>query len=166
MSNRLAIGLQRLTDIDLDAANAVIEAAIMTWTLPQRVKRLSLPSYRYTPHDLAHLRLIGAKDPDGTLVGVAAWEPASPEETPPGTRGLLLHGIYVAPERHGEGIGSRLLDAALRAARETGADGLLVKASPDAQGFFRARGLRRLTRGHPARDYPHRYWMDVADGEG
>ncbi len=30
---------------DLEAINRVIEVAVMTWDLPDRVKRLSLPAY-------------------------------------------------------------------------------------------------------------------------
>jgi GNAT superfamily N-acetyltransferase len=153
-----AIRLRPLTAGDLEPANAVIEAAIMSWGLPDRVKRLSLPSYRYEPHDLDHLTLKGAEDSAGSLVGVAAWEPANRAETPNDRRGLLLHGIYVIPTLHRGGVGSRLLDAALRAARAGGFDGLLVKATRGAQGFFRAKGLSPLPVENAARDYPYRFW--------
>ncbi len=42
------------TKIVLDAINHVIEAAVMIWDLPERVKRLSLSSYYYTEQDLNH----------------------------------------------------------------------------------------------------------------
>jgi hypothetical protein len=82
---------------DLPAINGVIERAIATWQLPERVKRLSLPSYRYHMHDLVHLHLVVAEDDDHVLVGVAAWEPANPRDLPAGKNGLLLHGLYVDP---------------------------------------------------------------------
>jgi GNAT superfamily N-acetyltransferase len=147
--------------VDLDAANAVIEAAIMTWHLPDRVKRLSLPSYRYDAHDLEHLKLMGAVDEADAIVGVASWEPASVADTPSGANGLLLHGIYVIPTLHKSGIGSRLLDAAIKAAHQGGFDGLLVKANPDAQGFFSAKGLQPLSTQDAGRDYPYRFWRDL-----
>lgn len=150
--------LRPATQADLDAVNAVIERAVMAWKLPERVKRLTLPSYRYSPHDLEHLQVVVAEDSAGTVLGVAAWEPAAARDLPPGKTGLLLHGLYVDPAQQRAGVGSRLLDAALAAAREQGFDGLLVKARPEAEGFFLARGLVPLPVAEAERDYPHRFW--------
>lgn len=155
------IKLRPLASVDLDSANAVVEAAIMTWDLPERVKRLSLASYRYDAHDLEHLTLTGAVNAGDAIVGVAAWEPANVDDTPDGANGLLLHGIYVVPTRYHTGIGSRLIGAAMRAARQGGFDGMLVKANPDAQGFFLANGLRQLATEDARRDYPYRFWRDL-----
>ena len=157
-----AIRLRPLTAADIEPANAVIEAAIMTWELPDRVKRLSLPSYRYEAHDLDHLTLTGAEDSAGALVGVAAWEPANRSDTPNGRKGLLLHGIYVSPALHRCGVGSLLLDAAMQAARVGGFDGLLIKATRVAQGFFHAKGMSPLPVENTGRDYPYRFWKAVA----
>jgi len=157
----IAIRLRPATPGDLDAVNAVVECAVMTWNLPERVKRLTLPSYRYSEHDLEHLQVVLAEDADRAALGVAAWEPASPRDLPVGKTGLLLHGLYVDPGRQRRGVGSRLLEAAVTAAREQGVDGLLVKARPEAEGFFRARGLKPLPVVDPDRDYPHRFWKAV-----
>jgi hypothetical protein len=73
---------------DLPEINGVVGRAIATWQLPERVKRLSLPSYRYHVHDLIHLHLVVAEDDEHALVGVAAWEPANPRDLPAGKRGL------------------------------------------------------------------------------
>ncbi len=154
--------LRPATPADLDAVNAVIERAVMTWNLPERVKRLTLPSYRYHPHDLDHLHIVVAEDAGRALLGVAAWEPASARDLPAGKTGLLLHGLYVDPDRQRAGVGSRLLDAAVNAAREQGFDGLLVKAQPAAEVFFLARGLERVPAVDLARDYPHRLWKAVS----
>jgi len=151
--------LRQAHEPDLPAVNGVIERAIATWQLPERVKRLSLPSYRYHAHDLAHLHLVVAEDDEHTLVGVAAWEPANPRDLPAGKRGLLLHGLYVDPAHQHRGGGSQLLDAAAAAARAQGFDGVLVKAQANANGFFEARGLQQLPVEDPARHYPHRFWL-------
>lgn len=155
------IWLRPAVSADLDAINAVIERAVMTWNLPERVKRLTLPSYRYQPHDLEHLHIVVAEDADRTLLGVAAWEPANARDLPAGKTGLLLHGLYVDPDRQRAGVGTCLLDAAVRAAREQGFDGLLVKARPEAEGFFLTRGLTPLPVIDAERDYPHRFWKPV-----
>ena len=63
---RMAMG------VDLDPVNAVIERAVMTWKLPERVKRLAMPSYRYTGYDLKCLHIVVAVDSAIGIVGVAS----------------------------------------------------------------------------------------------
>lgn len=151
-----AVTLRAATVADLPAVNAIVERAVMTWQLAERVKRLSLPSYRYHAHDFGHMRLVVAEGSGGDVIGVAAWDEADARDTPAGQRGLLLHGLYVDPAQQREGVGTRLLEAAVDAARACGHDGLLVRAQADAKGFFVARGLAALPVADPARDYPHR----------
>ncbi|KPJ92959.1 MAG: hypothetical protein AMJ55_08965 [Gammaproteobacteria bacterium SG8_15] len=153
------IALRKANTTDLAAINEIIDAAIMTWDLPERVKRLSLPSYHYTQHDLETLELIVAeKGAQQKIVGVAAWEPANTKDVPQGQRALFLHGIYVAPEQFHQGIGNQLLQAAELTALDRGFAGLLVKAQADAAGFFLAQGMQPLGIENEKRDYPHRYW--------
>ena len=163
---RTAVHVRPATVDDLPAANAIIERAVMTWQLAERVKRLSLPSYRYHAHDFVHLQLVVAVDAHGTMLGVAAWDDADARDTPAGQRGLLLHGLYVDPAHQRAGVGARLLDAAAGAARTGGYDGVLVKAQADANGFFAARGLTRLEVVDALRDYPHRFWLACAAPAG
>jgi GNAT superfamily N-acetyltransferase len=144
---------------DLDVVNGVIERAVMSWNLAERVKRLSLPMYRYDPVDLGALDMLVAEDPQsGTIIGVAAWEAADAADGPEGTAAVMLHGIYVEPARHGRGVGSRLLEAVEAAARTEEYGGILVKAQRDAEGFFLARGFEPLPVVDAERHYPHRLW--------
>lgn len=150
--------LRPATPADLPAINRIIERAIDAWPVPGRVKRISLPLYCYRGADFEYQDLVVAEDGD-TLLGIAAWEDATPGDLPHGYRGLLLHGIYVDPATQGRGIGSALLEAARKAAARRELDGVLVKAQPSAIPFFEARGLERLAMTQPQRDYPHRYWL-------
>jgi len=153
--------LRPAIDADLGTVNAVIERAVMAWKLPERVKRLAMPSYFYTGYDLKYQQVVVAADSADGVVGVAAWEPAIERDCPQGRRGLQLHGLYVTPDRQRHGIGARLLSAVAMAARAQGCDGVLVKAQADAERFFGSQGLRKLPVLQPGRDYPHRYWLDV-----
>lgn len=153
-----AIHLRAGSAGDLAAVNAVIEQAIRGWNLPDRVLRLSLPSYRYSEHDLEFLELIVAVDAAGAIVGVAGFEPADPADCPARARALLLHGLYVRPELQRAGIGRRLLDAVAATACERGYDALLIKAQADSAGFFAAQGCETLVVSDGARDYPYRFW--------
>ena len=150
--------LRDATEADLPELNQVIAHAVMTWDLPERVKRLSLSSYQYNAIDLKHLHCVIAVSND-TILGVAAWEMDAVSVQ--GKQGLLLHGLYVEPSAHGKGIGTRLLEAARNAAATTGYDGVLVKAQADAIGFFQSRGMQALDVDDHSRDYEHRYWLPV-----
>jgi GNAT superfamily N-acetyltransferase len=146
---------------DLDAVNAVIERAVSTWDLPGRVKRLSMPLYRYDAHDLDALDAVVIESPGQGIVAVATWEPAEPGDTPDGSSGLLLHGLYVDPPFARQGLGTGLLQAAEDAARARGVDGVLVKAQRDAEAFFLSRGFTPLPVQDPDRHYPHRLWKTL-----
>jgi GNAT superfamily N-acetyltransferase len=155
--------LRPAIDADLGTVNAVVERAVMNWKLPERVKRLAMPSYFYTAYDLNCQQVVVAEDSAIGVVGLAAWEPAVARDCPQGHRWLQLHGIYVKPDQQRHGIGSRLLSAVAMAARAQGCDGVLVKAQVDAEGFFGSQGLQKLPVLQPDRDYPHRYSLDLAD---
>ena len=146
---------------DLESINRVIEAAVMGWQLPERVKRLSLPSYRYTGMDLNHLETVVAEDNKQNIIGIAAWERADAKDTPAGRTALLLHGIYVAPSHHRQGVGRRLLRVAEQAVRKYRYSGLVVKAQADASEFFLAQGMSKLQVKDPQCNYANRFWRSV-----
>lgn len=154
------ITLRPGTPGDLNAINGIITRAIATWNMSERVKRLSQPSYHYQPEDLDYLEFLMAIDGDRP-VAVAAWEPAETKHLPAGKQGLLLHGLYVDPDVTRSGIGGRLLNACREAARGQGFDGVLVKATRDAVGFFERSGLTRLPVTRQGRDYDLRYWLAI-----
>ncbi len=143
---------------ELRRINEIIAAAMDTWRLSERVKRISLPLYRYQADDLEHLQIIVAATEAGDIVGVAAIEAADPGECPAGQSGALLHGLYIDPRRHRSGLGTRLLQRMETIAVAQGFDGLLVKAQREATAFFEARGFTRLPIEDHSRDYPYRYW--------
>jgi N-acetylglutamate synthase-like GNAT family acetyltransferase len=144
---------------DLIALNRVVEAAVMSWYLPERVKRLALPSYRYNEMDLNYYSLAVIEE-DEKIVAIAAWDrEAHPGKQ--GSKGLLLHGIYVHPGHQRRGIGSRLFTEAENAARDLELDGVLVKAQNDAVEFFLAQGMQKLQAEDQQRDYENRYWKKL-----
>ena len=100
--------LRPATADDLAEINHVIDAAVMSWNLPERVKRLSLPSYHYSVTDLDHLAIRVAETGD-EIAGVSATEPAEAGVGPEDSRTMLLHGLYVFPACSRQGIGITLL---------------------------------------------------------
>jgi GNAT superfamily N-acetyltransferase len=160
----------RATDIDirpagqadLEAINRVIEAALMTWDLPDRVKRLSLPVYRYDSVDLDHLHIMLAEDGRQNIIGIAAWEQADAKELPAGSKALSLHGIYVDPSHHQQGIGSKLFRVVEAAVCKRGFDGLLLKAQQGANGFFISQEMQRLHVKDALHQYANCFWKSAA----
>ena len=152
--------IRRATEIDLTKLNQVIEAAIMSQQLPERVKRLSLPSYRYTETDLAHYEISVAEE-NGHIIGVAAWEEIEGTDTTGGKTGILLHGIYVHPDFQHQGIGSQLFHAAEVAVRHKNRNGILVKAQKDSVNFFIKVGMHEIKINDLNKDYANRLWKDI-----
>lgn len=139
--------------------NHVIEQAVMTWDLPERVKQLSLSSYYYHEHDLEHFHIIVAET-GADIVGVAAWE-RQPITIQGNRQALLLHGIFVAAPRQNRSIGTQLFRLAVEAAKTAGCDGLLVRAQKDAEGFFYKMGMKKLDVEDERSDYAHRFWKPL-----
>jgi predicted N-acetyltransferase YhbS len=142
---------------DLDQINAVIESAVMTWNLPERVKRLSLSTYFYNEIDLQHFTIHVALEGD-TIIGLVACD-TTPHTVSDSKQALLIHGLYVSPEHHHKGVGTLLFQSALQLARQQQLDGLTVKAQADAKGFFEAQGMHKLEVEDTKKDYELRYWL-------
>lgn len=145
---------------DLVTINQLIAAAVMTWDLPERVKRLSLPSYFYNEVDLKHFEIIVAVQ-NKIIVGVAACEEVNPEELPANKTGLLLHGLYIDTDSQKQSIGTQLLIEIEKITKDKGLDGLLVKAQKDAIPFFIKQGMQPLKITNPDKNYEKRFWKIV-----
>lgn len=146
---------------DLNELNRVVEQAIMSWRLPERVKRLALPSYRYSELDMQHMEILVAVEPNKALIGLAAWELSDKQDDLDEGPAILLHGIYVLPKYQRHGIGSHLLGMVEETARSAGLSGILVKVQSDAVGFFRAKGYSQLPTHHLTTEFPNRYWKSI-----
>lgn len=142
---------------DLDAINQIIEAAILTWELPERVIRLTLPTYIYSEMDLQHMSIVVACQKE-TIVGVAAWEPADPIDAPKNTRALMLHGIYVNPALHRQGIGAVLFQAAEQSTKKQRLNGIVVKAQKGSEAFYQSQGMHNLKVEDKKREFENRFW--------
>lgn len=142
---------------DLDKINQVIEAAIMKWDLPERVKRLSLPSYFYNAQDIKHLEIIVAKQA-AEIIAVAGWELADIKNTPSHQAALLLHGLYVHPLEQNQGIAKKLIQAATHAAYSQHLSGILVKAHKDAVNFFINQQFKKINSKTSVNQYENLLW--------
>jgi N-acetylglutamate synthase-like GNAT family acetyltransferase len=152
------IALRRARASDLQSVNNLIAAAIDTWSLADRVKRISLPLYRYHEDDLRDMQLVVAHSSDDEIFGIAALEQAYANDLFDGLQASVLHGIYVAPNLHRNGVGSALLEKIENMASSNHTEVLLVKARPEAISFFSSHGYGRLPTRDRRRDYPYQLY--------
>jgi GNAT superfamily N-acetyltransferase len=57
---------------------------------------------------------------------------------------IVLEHLWVLPERMGSGVGRALFEHALERAAPLGAETLGIEADPNAEGFYRRMGARRV----------------------
>jgi GNAT superfamily N-acetyltransferase len=152
--------LRGATVEDLPAINTVVTSAVRTWALPERVLRLALTSLLYRESDFTHMAAVVAEDRT-EAVAAATWETAASVDTPGGGAALLIHGIYVVPERQRAGLGRRLVEHADKMAGLLMLDGLAVKVWRDSEAFFSALGF--VPFGDIDNDalYPRRMWRPL-----
>jgi len=140
---------------DLDVINQIITTAVMSWTLPERVKRLSLTSYHYKDVDLQFLQIyvVSMKN---TPIAVLALDNELIQLSN-NRNALLIHGLYVDTYQQGRGIGRYLITFSEQQAKLKNANALLVKAQKDAESFFLRMGMQKLQVEDESRDYQARY---------
>ncbi|MGB0866667.1 MAG: GNAT family N-acetyltransferase [Granulosicoccaceae bacterium] len=162
MAVKTKVVLRPATAEDLLFINGIVEAAVMSWALPERVKRLSMPSYRYEKSVFESVDMQLAIDPDGDIVGLVASCAPMEEQVLPDRKALLLHGIFVDATNHREGIGTELVKSVQALAAQNEYEGVLVNAQPDALAFFQALGFEQLPVVDEENDYKHRYWQAIS----
>ena len=117
--------------------------------------------FRLLDGRLADFSLLYGTSDGGT--NVAAWEQADAKKLPAGSKALSLHGIYVDPSCHRQGIGSKLFRVVEEVVCKYGFDGLMLKAQQGASGFFLSQGMQRLHVNDPLHQYTNRFWKSAAD---
>lgn len=155
------IDLQEISASDLETANAIVTAAIETWDMPPRLRRLVAGTHQYEAGDFQTMRLFLLQMETGETAGLLAVEDYPGAEADCSGRVLLLHGLYVHPDHQRQGIGRAAVAAAKQLASENGFAGILIKAHASANAFFESLGLSRLPVRDETADYPHRFWWPV-----
>ena len=136
---------------DLQAINNVIAAAVMSWPLADRVKRLSVNVLAYDETDFNHYDMHVAVI-NNDIVGVIAWDPSHPDN--------LLHGIYITPSAQSHGLGQQLLLHVFNLARGLGKESVVIKAERISCSYFEHLGLEKVT-SERLNNYPYLYRKDL-----
>ena len=147
---------------DLEGINQVITDAVMIWPIAERAKRLIIPALCYSENDFGYFKILVWINRQ-QIIGIAAWDSDRPIETEKGYA-RLLHGLYVAPDFQGQGIGQALMAQVKQRVSVlcsgSALDGLLVKAERVFISFFEHCGLERI---FPVliEDYPYQFWQPL-----
>lgn len=134
----VVMNLQAAGEKDLEELNAVISDAIMQWDLPERVKRLSLPSFHYDVLDLQHMDIQIVRNSQQAIVGVIATETTDLLDT------ILLHGVFVSTKVQRKGVGKFLLKTVEQQLLSLKVKNLLVKPQKGALNFFHKMGFESI----------------------
>lgn len=132
------------------------DAAVEVWRVSNTARRRGRPvpaehEERVRGHGGRPDLFLIVADDSGVVVGMAMGMQARADDGagPPVPRLCHISMVFVAPDRWGEGIGGRLVDAVLGAARPRGYDRAQLWTHADnsrAQRLYEARGFQRSGR--------------------
>ena len=152
------VDINRLDLERLDTVNRVVEKAVGTWSLAERVRRLVLPSLLYHEIDLQHMRFLVLDDEEGEAAAVAVWEEASFEGENQSARSVQLHGLYVLPRWQRQGLGSSLLEFVSLWTGRRDIAGITARAWRESEPFFRLNGFEPLNQQSSSEDTSTVLW--------
>jgi len=155
------ISVHEATASDLHTVNGIITESIVSWGLPDRVRRLATPSLTYNESDLKHMSVIFLINADGSGIAMAAWEEASGLDVPENTKEFLIHGLYVVPACQQRGLGTRLIELVANRISHRKSGGMTVRAWRDSVAFFLSRGFAPIKPDSSTDTYPQRLWRSL-----
>ncbi|MCT9810833.1 N-acetyltransferase [Acidovorax sp. Be4] len=149
------VEIRNETAADVEAIDAVTTAAFLTAPHSDHTEQFIVKALRKA----GKLAVSLVAEADGKVVGHVAVSPVSISDGAVGWYGLGP--ISVLPEHQGQGIGGRLMNAALQALRERGAAGCVVLGEPGYYGRFGFQVEPRLV----LAGVPAGYFQAVSFGE-
>jgi GNAT superfamily N-acetyltransferase len=125
----------RATPGDAEALSRIAFAAKRYWGYPEQWMERWQESLTITS-DFIRRNEVYAATLDREIVGFYALAGQGRE--------IELEHLWVTPEHIGTGVGRALFDHAVRRAGSLGAEVLGIEADPNAEGFYRRMGARRV----------------------
>ncbi len=125
----------RATPGDAEALTGISFAAKRYWGYPEQWMERWRESLTITP-DFVRRNEVHAAVVEGNPVGFYALVGEG--------RKLELEHLWVLPEFIGTGVGRALFDHAVRRAAALGAEVVNIESDPNAEGFYRRMGARRV----------------------
>ena len=127
--------IRRAVAADADALTAVAHAAKRHWRYPEAWIAGWRRDLTFTPEFIERYPVYCAAEGDA-VVGVYALVFAAAD--------CELEHFWVVPSRMGAGVGRALFEHAVEGCRAIGARRLWINADPNAEGFYKRMGARRV----------------------
>jgi GNAT superfamily N-acetyltransferase len=128
--------IRRAVPADADALTAIAHAAKRHWRYPEEWIALWRRDLTLTPEFIERHPVYCAVEGGHDLVGVYALLFAGAD--------CELEHFWIAPARMGHGVGRTLFEDAVVRCRAIGVRRLWITADPNAEGFYRRMGARRV----------------------
>jgi GNAT superfamily N-acetyltransferase len=135
VASRARFAIRRAAPADAGGLTAIAHAAKRRWGYPETWIRLWRRDLTLTRHFIAS-HCVQCATLNGRIVGFYALSRE-------GATFDLEH-MWVDPGRMGEGVGARLFRHAIERVRGSGGDRLQIASDPNAEGFYRRMGARRI----------------------
>jgi GNAT superfamily N-acetyltransferase len=132
----LHVTIRPAVSADAEALTALALASKRYWGYPEAWLEAWRGLLTKTPDFVAANVVACAEDEAGQLVGFYALERD-------GDR-FRLEDLFLVPAQIGQGLGRRLFEHAVQAARARGVGELLIESDPNAEGFYRRMGAQRI----------------------
>jgi ribosomal protein S18 acetylase RimI-like enzyme len=127
--------IRRATPSDAEALTAISFAAKRYWGYPERWIARWKEALTIAPDFVRHNEVYAAVA-KGEMIGFYALVGQG--------RKIELEHLWVSPEHTGTRVGRALFDHAVRSAASMGAATVSIEADPNAEGFYRRMGARRV----------------------
>jgi GNAT superfamily N-acetyltransferase len=129
------VEIRRAAPEDAEALSRIAFAAKRYWGYPEFWIRHWRESLTITPNFIRN---------NGVYAAVSGGEPIAFYALMWKGRRVELEHLWVSPGWIGKGIGRVLFEHAVREAASGGADAVEIEADPNAEGFYRRMGARRI----------------------
>ena len=129
------VEIRRAVPEDAETLSRIAFAAKAHWGYPERWMERWRGGLTITP-EFIRRNVVHVATVRGEPAGFYALVGEGPR--------IVLEHLWVLPERMGSGVGRALFEHALERAAPLGAETLGIEADPNAEGFYRRMGARRV----------------------
>lgn len=130
--------LDAVRRLQADSFSALAGAVHSPAQIAAHVALIMAPDYA---GELLSNNLLVAEAPDGAVVATSGWC-----RVPDDDETARLRKVFVAPDRAGQGLGRRMVEAAEDAARAAGFRRFRVRSNANAEAFYARLGYRPIRR--------------------
>jgi GNAT superfamily N-acetyltransferase len=132
----MPVSIRPARPAEADLLTALTLAGKRHWGYPEAWLEAWREQLTITPEYVTANIVVCAEDDAGAVVGYYSLERVDGS--------LVMENLFLAPSTIGSGLGRKLFEHAVQAARALGAVELILDADPNAEGFYLHMGAQRI----------------------